>query len=178
RWRRRDAAIRRSALAQRMSRKSPTGAAPAGRWPSPCAPPAPRPALTSPAAPDPAADATSAAAIRAGRYAAPASIVRPQMSWTRRTYQHPRQGKPEPGRRRRGPGSDGSVRQRHARIDQAVERRLHIDVGLDHAGLLEREPRRQDRVTLRRADLVVGDVGALLELLVDDFAGQLGRGDE
>src|SRR6185437_5752654 len=91
-------------------------------------------------------------------------------SWGQRTYQHPAQGK------RLDPG--GSVRQRDAAVDQGVDRGLHVDVGLDHAGLLERETRGQDRFTLRRADLAVGQLGALLELLVHHRVRQLGCGDE
>src|ERR1043166_9493040 len=60
----------------------------------------------------------------------------------------------------------GSVGQRHAGVDQGVDCALHVNVGLDDTGLLERKPCRQDRLALRRADLVVGQFGALLELLV------------
>ena len=48
----------------------------------------------------------------------------------------------------------------------------------DHARLLQREAGLQDRLALRRADLVVGELGALLELLVDHRVRQLGDGDE
>ena len=63
-------------------------------------------------------------------------------------------------------------------VDQIIERLLHVDIGLDDAGLLKRNPRRQDRFALRRTDPVMGNFGAFLELLVDDGIGQLGRGDE
>src|SRR5690242_17216439 len=57
---------------------------------------------------------------------------------------------PSPFRlRRTAPGwLCGSVRQRHARIDQAVDRGLDVHVRLDDAGLLECQPRRQDRLAL------------------------------
>src|SRR5581483_3259839 len=59
-----------------------------------------------------------------------------------------------------------SVRQRHLIVDQVVERLLDVDVRLDDAGLLQGEARGKDRVILRLADLGVGQLGALLELLV------------
>src|SRR5712691_10069294 len=69
-------------------------------------------------------------------------------------------------------------RQRDVVVDEVIDRLLHVDIRRDHARLLERNPRRQDRVALRRADAAVGELGALLELLVDHRVGQLGDGDE
>src|ERR1041385_3983331 len=91
---------------------------------------------------------------------------------------------PPPPRRPSPPGEGGTeraaraglIRHRHPFVvDQAVERLLHIDIGLDHAGLLQRDAGLQDRVALLGADLVVGDGGAFLQLLVGDRVGELGR---
>ena len=68
-----------------------------------------------------------------------------------------------------GAGKKGSIRrQRDLVVDQRIERRLHIDLGVDDAGLLQREACGQDGFALRGADAAVGQFGALLELLVDD----------
>src|SRR5262245_30162504 len=76
-------------------------------------------------------------------------------------------------------GTQASVRGRHvAIVDELVDRFLDVDAGADHACLLQREAGFEDRFPLRRPDLVVGELGALLELLVDDGIGQLGNGDE
>ncbi len=54
-------------------------------------------------------------------------------------------------------GCASSVRRHHVVVvDQRVERLLHVDIGLDDAGLLQREARGEDRVALRLADLAVG----------------------
>src|SRR4051794_26851106 len=53
-------------------------------------------------------------------------------------------------------------RQRDLVVDQSIERCLHIDLGIDHAGLLQSEARGEDRLALRRADAAVGQLGALL----------------
>src|SRR5215510_9601261 len=71
-----------------------------------------------------------------------------------------------------------SVRHHIAVVDQIIERLFHIDTRTDHAGLLQRDAGFQDRVALRRADLVVDEPGALLELLVDHVGAQLGHADE
>ena len=48
------------------------------------------------------------------------------------------------------------VRHRHpAVVDQIVDRRLHVDVGLDHAGLLQREAGRQDRLRFCGAPILL-----------------------
>ena len=60
-------------------------------------------------------------------------------------------------------------------VDQIVERLLHVDIGRDHAGLLQRQARLQDGVALLRADAVEGQIGALLELDVDHGVRQLGH---
>src|SRR5262249_20807487 len=78
-----------------------------------------------------------------------------------------------------GARARASVRRRHvAIVDEVVDRLLDVDTGADHARLLQRKAGFEDRFALRRADLVVGELGALLELLVDDGIGQLGNGDE
>src|SRR5262245_57472311 len=72
-----------------------------------------------------------------------------------------------------------SVRGRHvAIVDEVVERLLDVDARADDARLLQSEARFQDRFPLRRADRLVSELGALLELLVDDVVGELGDGDE
>src|SRR5262245_52097504 len=63
-------------------------------------------------------------------------------------------------------------------VDQIVECLLHVDIGGDYAGLLQRDAGGEDGFTLRCADLVMGELGAFLELLVDNIAGQLGDRDE
>src|SRR5580692_11691747 len=57
-------------------------------------------------------------------------------------------------------------------VHQIVERLLHVDIGRDHAGLLQGEAGLQNGVALLGADAVEGQLGALLELDVDDGAGQ------
>ena len=44
-------------------------------------------------------------------------------------------------------------RQRNLVVDQAIERCLDVDLGVDHAGLLQRQSRRQHGLALWRADL-------------------------
>src|SRR5436853_5940476 len=73
---------------------------------------------------------------------------------------------------------NASVRHYVTIIDQVVERLLDVDARTDHAGLLQRNARLEDRFALRRADLVVDEPGAFLELLVDDVLAQLGHADE
>src|SRR5262249_41988800 len=76
-------------------------------------------------------------------------------------------------------GTRASVRGRHvAIVDELIDRLLDVDAGADHARLLQREAGFEDRFALRRADLVVGELGALLELLVDHRAVQAGDADE
>src|SRR5229473_6796748 len=55
-------------------------------------------------------------------------------------------------------------RQRNLIVDQRVERCLDVDLGVDHAGLLQRQPGGENGLALRRADPAVGQLGALLEL--------------
>src|SRR3954465_9662102 len=69
-------------------------------------------------------------------------------------------------------------RQRDLVVDQRIKRRLDVDLGVDHAGLLQSEAGGEDGVALGAADAAVGEFGALLELLVDDFSRQLGDADE
>src|SRR6476660_5514624 len=69
-------------------------------------------------------------------------------------------------------------RQRHLVVDQAVECGLDVDLGVDHAGLLQGHACRKNGFTLRRADPVMGQLGALLELLVDHIVRQFGDGHE
>src|SRR4051812_29489417 len=72
-----------------------------------------------------------------------------------------------------------SVRFRHVTIvDEGVDRLLHVHARRDDARLLQSEAGLQDRVALRRPDLVVRELGALLELLVDDRVGELRSCDE
>src|SRR5262245_66574461 len=77
-----------------------------------------------------------------------------------------------------GPGCRAwqpSVRDGHVTVvDQIVEHLPDVDIALDHAGLLQREASFQDRVPLRRADPIMGQLGALLELLVDHRLRQCG----
>ena len=61
---------------------------------------------------------------------------------------------------------------RNVLVDQVVDRLLDIHIGADHARLLQRDAGLEDRLALRRTDLVVGQLGALLELLVDDVVGR------
>ena len=63
-------------------------------------------------------------------------------------------------------------------VDQVIDRLLHVHAGRNDAGLLQGEAGLQDQVALRRADLVVRELRALLELLVDHCVGELGAGDE
>src|SRR5262245_434899 len=71
------------------------------------------------------------------------------------------------------------LRGRHvAIVDELVDGLLDVDAGADHTRLLQRTTRFEDRFPLRRADLVVGELGAFLELLVDDRAIQAGDADE
>ena len=127
-----------------------------------------------PAAPGRAAAATSAPArSRVRRCAVPAWLVRRCVMDTKRhtntrckassaSIRNVVTGQRALHRRcsdrlRGAPGTATSQRQfvsAHASVvDQVVDRRLHVDVGLDHAGLLQREAGRQDRLALRRADL-------------------------
>src|SRR5690348_2760453 len=53
-------------------------------------------------------------------------------------------------------------------VDEGVQRRLHVHLGVDHAGLLQSKARGEDGFALRRTDAAVSEFGALLELLVDD----------
>src|SRR5206468_4214104 len=63
---------------------------------------------------------------------------------------------PHKGGRERAP----SIRwQRHLVVDQRIQRRLHIDLGVDDAGLLQCEARGEDRFTLGRADAAVSELG-------------------
>src|SRR5262249_9585210 len=63
-------------------------------------------------------------------------------------------------------------------VDEIVECLLHVDICRDNTGLLERDAGSKDRLPLWRADLVMRELGALLELLVDNVSGQLGHRDE
>src|ERR1051326_7881010 len=69
-------------------------------------------------------------------------------------------------------------RDRHAVVDQVVDGGLHVDARRNDPGLLQGDAGGEDRLALRRADAVMGDLGALLELLVGDRVGQLGHRDE
>src|SRR6476469_977322 len=72
-----------------------------------------------------------------------------------------------------------SVRFRHVTIvDEVIDRLLPVHARRDDARLLQSEAGLQDRVALRRPDLVVRELGALLELLVDDRVGELRSCDE
>src|SRR5262249_24261400 len=59
-------------------------------------------------------------------------------------------------------------------VDQIVQRFLHIHIRRNDAGLLQRQPRLEDRIALRRADPVEVQIGALLELNVDHRVRKLG----
>src|SRR5258706_10267106 len=71
------------------------------------------------------------------------------------------------GRRRKGSVTfPGSIRrQRNLIVDQGIERRLDVDLGVDDAGLLQGDAGREDGLALRRADAAVGQLGTFLELL-------------
>src|SRR5262245_57567897 len=91
--------------------------------------------------------------------------------------------RPSPGRRRCCCGGVPLARrlvrwQRHLIVDQRLQRRFDVDPGVDDAGLLQSETCGEDGFTLCRADAAVGELGALLELLVDDGFRQLGYADE
>src|SRR5882672_7910165 len=80
---------------------------------------------------------------------------------------------------RLGMTPSASVRHRDvAIVDQVIDRLLDVDAGADDARLLQRKTGLEDRLALRRSDLVVGELGALLELLVDDGAFKTGHADE
>ena len=49
-----------------------------------------------------------------------------------------------------GRGVSSIRRQRDLVVDQGIQRRLHINLGVDHAGLLQGKARGEDRFTLRR----------------------------
>ena len=71
-------------------------------------------------------------------------------------------------------GEKALVRHRHkAVVDQIIDRRLHVDITLDDARLLQREARREDRIPLRGADARMREFGAFFQLLVDDGVGSL-----
>src|SRR5215470_12622355 len=108
------------------------------------------------------ARACSASAVMATRDTAePSNAISPM----------PVRGTPRAGR--------ASVRGRDvAIVDEVVDRLLDVDARTDHARLLQGDACFEDRFPLRRADLVVGELGALLELLVDDVVRELGDGDE
>src|SRR5580704_3028277 len=63
-------------------------------------------------------------------------------------------------------------------VDQIFKRLLHVDIGLDDAGLLQCQARLQDGVALLRSDLVEGQFGALLALDVNYRVRQLGGIDK
>src|SRR5947207_5456602 len=63
-------------------------------------------------------------------------------------------------------------------VDQRIQRGLDVHLGLDDAGLLQRYTGRQNRLALRRADPAVRQLGALLELLVDNVIRQFCRRDK
>src|SRR5262249_1050647 len=67
-----------------------------------------------------------------------------------------------------------SIRERRLGVDQIVDRLLDVDVSLDDPRLLQCHSGLQDRVALVVPDLVVVQVGALLELNVGDGVRQLG----
>src|SRR4051812_40948272 len=69
-------------------------------------------------------------------------------------------------------------RQRDLIVDQRIQRRLDVDLGVDDAGLLQGDAGGEDGLALGRADPAVGQFGALLELLVDHGLRQLGGSDE
>src|ERR1700687_1825376 len=86
---------------------------------------------------------------------------------------------PQSGRGKKKAARAFSIRrQRNLVVDQRVERCLDVDLGLDHPGLLQRDARGEDRLALRRADPAVGELGALLEVLVAHRVGQFGDGNE
>ena len=62
-------------------------------------------------------------------------------------------------------------------VDQTIQHRLHVNIGLDDFALLKRDAGCQDQLVLGGADLGVRQLGAL-ELLGDDGCGQFGGGDE
>src|SRR5215472_17698207 len=180
-WRRRAAQARRSRRGRQTCSKSPTAAAPGARWTSPCAPRFPRTRQAPPAATSRARAAGRARILPSGP-SVTARLVRRPRSWRQETrHGLPMQYREIPGSylAERARGTRPSVRGRHvAIIDKLVDRFLDVDAGADHACLLQRKAGFEDRFPLRRADLVVGELGALLELLVDDGIGQLGDGDE
>src|SRR4029077_21159069 len=143
----------------------PTAAAPGGHWTGPCAPRFPRARQARPAAAGRAPAAARAPLLFLKLPPAPRPVRRPR-SWRQKT----RQSLPMEYRQcrlaQRRPRACASVRSRHvAVIDEVVDRLLDVDARADHARLLQGDTRFQDRFPLRRTDLVVGELGALLELL-------------
>src|SRR5579862_6019438 len=75
--------------------------------------------------------------------------------------------------------SASSLRRYHVVIvDERIERALDVDIGFDDAGLLQRQSRGENGVTLRLADLAVRQIGAFAQLLLHHILRQLGGGDE
>src|SRR5262249_47940886 len=157
--------------------RSPTAAAPGGHWIGRCAPRFPRIRQARPAAASRARDAAPAPLLVSRLPPAPGPVPRPR-SWRQETRRS------LPMQYRQCPCAEGragraSVRGRDvAIVDEAVDRLLDVDARTDHARLLQGDACFEDRFPLRQADLVVGELGALLELLVDDVVRELGDGDE
>ena len=146
----------------RRSRRSPTAAAPAGRSTSPrCTASSQRTASAdrqqqAERRPRRSAPGASARPCAAPACAGSAAIGHgdkrhdrpPIASATPRHCERGAAQTPSCGMRAvAGPSDAASVRQRRlAVVDQVVDRRLDVDVGLDHAGLLQREAGLQDRI--------------------------------
>src|SRR5439155_4566869 len=78
-----------------------------------------------------------------------------------------------PGRHRASMG-----RQRNLIVDQGIDRSLDVNLGIDHASLLQREAGGEDGLALRRANPAMGEFGSFLQLLVDHRVRQVGDADE
>src|SRR5262245_28267804 len=161
-----------------MCSRSPTAAALGGRWTAPCAPRSPRTPQARPARASRALAAARARRLPSRPPAVPRLVRRPP-SWRQETRQSLSMQYRDCRRAQHARAARALLRGRHvAIVDELVDGLLDVDAGADHARLLQREPRFKDRVALRRADLVVGELGALLELLVDNRAIQAGDADE
>ena len=63
-------------------------------------------------------------------------------------------------------------------VDEVIDRLFDIDRRANHPRLLQRDAGFENGFALRCANLVVGELGALLELLVHHVAVELGHSDK
>src|SRR5437764_2112691 len=72
-----------------------------------------------------------------------------------------------------------SVARRYvAVVNERIQGLLDLHASGNDPRLLQRKPRLENAFALRGTDLVVRELGAFLELLVDDRSVELGGGDE